>query len=109
MKARLTLDDVSQIHAAFRDHETFCRECLPILDLSGSRVPLILSPGQLKLHEAIERQGRARKPVRLIVLKARRTYFTVRSCAEMFHKVAFWRGRRGLIIADKYKPAALVS
>src|SRR5271154_6465423 len=107
MSARLTLNDISQIHAEFRDHETFCRECLPIRDLSGSKVPLILSPGQLKEHEAIERQRRAGKPVRIVILKARRTYFTVGSCAEIFHEVPFLPGRRGLIVADKYKPAAL--
>src|SRR5271168_2276753 len=84
MSARLTLNDISQIHAEFRDHETFCRECLPIRDLSGSKVPLILSPGQLKEHEAIERQRRNGKPVRIVILKARRTYFTVGSCAEIF-------------------------
>jgi len=107
MSISLTLEDVSQIHAEFRDHETFCRECLPIRDLRGSKVPLILSPGQLKEHRAIEEQRRAGKPVRLVILKPRRTYFTVGSCAEMFHQVPFYPGQRGLIIADKYKPAAL--
>src|SRR5271168_975162 len=107
MSARLTLNNISQLHAEFRDHETFCRECLPIRNLSGSKVPLILSPGQLKEHNAIEEQRRAGKPVRLVILKPRRTYFTVGSCAEMFHQVPFLSGGRGLIIADKYKPAAL--
>jgi hypothetical protein len=70
-------------------------------------VPLRLSPGQLKQHDAIERQRRIRKPVQLVILKPRRTYFTVGSCAEMFHELPFLPGGRGLIIADKYKPAAL--
>ena len=103
----LTLDTAKQINLEFSDHEIFCRECLPIRDLSGSKVPLILSPGQLKEHRAIEEQRSAGKPVRLVILKPRRTYFTVGSCAEMFHRVPFYRGQRGLIVADKYKPAAL--
>jgi hypothetical protein len=52
----LTLDTAERINLGFNDHETFCRECLPIRDLSGSKVPLILSPGQLKEHAAIEEQ-----------------------------------------------------
>jgi hypothetical protein len=107
MSNTLTLEEVSEIHAEFRDHKIFCRECLPIRDLGGSKVPLILSPGQLKEHRAIGEMRLAGKPVRLVILKPRRTYFTVGSCAEMFHEVPFYPGRRGLIIADKYKPAAL--
>jgi hypothetical protein len=42
-----------------------------------------------------------------VVLKTRRSFFTAGSCAEMFHDVAFFPGRRGLIIADSYKPAGL--
>ena len=53
MSNTLTLEEVSEIHAEFRDHKIFCRECLPIRDLGGSKVPLILSPGQLKEHRAI--------------------------------------------------------
>lgn len=102
-----TLLESSNFQKAFDDHATFCRESLTIRDLVGSRVPLELSPGQLKQAEAVERQERAGKPVRLVILKPRRTYFTVGSCALMFRKVPFYPGRRGLIIADKYKPAAL--
>jgi hypothetical protein len=103
----MTLDQAQELNRDFSDHAVFCRESLSIRDLGGSRVPLELSPGQVKLNAAIERQRRAGKPVRLAILKARRTYFTVGSCAEMFHQVPFFAGRRGLVIADKYKPAAL--
>lgn len=98
---------LAELGIDFQDHQAFCRESLSIRDLGGSVVALELSPGQLKLNEAIRRQRKRGKPVRLVVLKTRRSFFTAGSCAEMFHDVPFFPGRRGLVIADKFKPAAL--
>lgn len=98
---------LSDLANDFQDHEIFTRESLSIRDLGGSVVPLHLSPGQLKLNETIRRQRKRGKPVRIVVLKTRRSFFTAGSCAEMFHDVPFFPGRRGLVIADKFKPAAL--
>lgn len=92
---------------AFQDHPAFCRESLSIRDLGGSVVPLECSPGQLKLNLTISRQRKRGKPVRIVVLKGRRTFFTAGCCAEMFHEVPFFPGRRGLVIADKKDPAGL--
>ncbi len=64
-------------------------------------------PGQRKLNEAIGRQRHAGKPVRIVVLKTRRSMFTAGACAEMFHDVAFMPGRKGVVVANRYKPAAL--
>lgn len=89
------------------DHETFCKECLTIRNLGGSKVPFELYPGPKKLHSVIEGQRKAGKPVRVVVLKTRRSFFTAGVCAEMFHDIAFFPGRKGLIVADHYKPAAL--
>lgn len=97
----------SELIQAFQDHSRFCRESLHIRDLGGSRIPMLLSPGQLKLHAAIEKQRRQLKPIRLVVLKTRRSWFTAGVCAEMFHEVPFFPGRKGLIIADHFDPAAL--
>jgi len=96
-----------EIAREFVDHPTFCRESLSIRDLGGSIVPLELLPGQLKLSEAIRRQRKRGKPVRIVILKTRRSAFTSGACAEMFHEVPFFPGRKGLIIANSYKPAAL--
>ncbi|HLJ48982.1 MAG TPA: hypothetical protein VKU01_23360 [Bryobacteraceae bacterium] len=93
--------------AAFRDHPRFCRESLRIRDLGGSRVPLILGDGQLKLNAAIEKQRDAGLPVRGVVLKTRRSWFTTGVCAQIFHAVPFHAGKRATVIADKYNPAAL--
>ncbi len=103
----LTREQWADILVAFRDHPQFCRECLSIRDRIGDTVPLELEAGQLALHGAIEKQRKQGKPVRLVVLKTRRSYFTAGACAEIFHDVAFWPGRRATIIADHYKPAGL--
>jgi hypothetical protein len=66
-----------------------------------------LEAGQRKLSEAIERKRKQHKPVRLVVLKTRRSYFTAGACAELFHEIAFFSGRRATIIANNYKPAGI--
>lgn len=68
---------------------------------------MVLSPGQLKLNAAKRKQQQEGKPVRIIALKPRRAWFTAGVCAEMFHEVPFFPGRKGLIIADNFDPAAL--
>lgn len=103
----LTAAQRADIRDAFDDHRTFARECLSIRDRAGSVVPLELSPGQVKISNAIQRQQMAGKPVRLVVLKTRRSFFTAGVCSEIFRQVAFFPGRRATIIADRYRPAGL--
>lgn len=91
----------------FRDHATFARECLRIPDLTGSLVPLIQGAGQRKWSAAIRRQKNARRPVRLVALKTRRSWFTAGSCAEIFHAVPFFPGRKGVVISNTYDPAGI--
>jgi len=101
----LTLEQRYELGRDFDHHPTFCEESLSIRDLSGSVVPLILSPGQLKLDAAIERQRARKKPIRLAVLKTRRSFFTAGVCSEIFHAVPFYPGRKATVVADTYKPA----
>lgn len=89
----------------FSDHAQFCRECLSIRNTGGSVTPLELQAGQLLLSETIAKLRAKRQPVRLVVLKTRRSMFTAGACAEIFHNVAFFPGRRATIIANNYKPA----
>jgi hypothetical protein len=105
--ADLTEREAYELAWGFKDHATFARESLHIMNLEGSIVPLELMPGQVKLNEAIARQRRRKKPVRLVVLKTRRSMFTAGATAEMFHDVAFLPGRKGIVVADRYKPAGL--
>src|SRR5437868_4225045 len=50
-----------------------------------------------------KKQQARRQPVRLVVLKTRRSQFTAGACSEIFHEVAFFRGRcRG--VSAQYCP-----
>lgn len=101
----LTYEQREDLIRDFDDHAIFCRESLSLRDRGGSIVPLELEPSQIKLHKAIERQRAQGKPVRLVILKTRRSGFTVGGTSEMFHDVPFFGGRKGLIVADNFKPA----
>lgn len=92
---------------AFDDHTTFCRESLVVADRGGSNIPFECWPSQLKLTRAIQKQRKQGKPVRIRVLKTRRSGFTLGSCSHLFKETAFWPGRRAMIIADHYDPAAI--
>lgn len=91
----------------FNDHAAFCRECLTIRNNVGDQVAMELSAGQIALDEMIQRQRAKKRPVRIVALKTRRSQFTSGACAEIFHEVAFFPGRRAAIIADQYFPAAI--
>jgi hypothetical protein len=103
----LTPQQQAELLLGFGDHARFCRESLRLLDRGGSRIPLECWPSQLKLTKAIERQRKQGRPVRILVLKTRRSGFTVGSCSHIFHETPFFPGRKAFIIADKYRPAAL--
>ena len=93
--------------AAFQDHARFCRESLRVRERIGSVVALEQWPSQAKLTAAIEAQRRRGKPVRKVILKTRRSGFTLGACSQMYHDIPFFPGRRGLVIADHYDPAGL--
>lgn len=105
--ADLTETQQGELITAFNDHGRFCRESINIRNPVGSNVPMILSPGQDLIGRAIRRQRAKRKPVRLVVLKTRRSQFTSGVTSEIFHEVAFFPGRRATIIADHYNPAGM--
>lgn len=90
---------------AYLDHDTFCRESLRVQDLGGSLVAFEPWPSQMKLARRIDQIKRRKEPVRLVILKTRRSGFTMGSTSQMFHDCAFLPGRKGLVIADRYEPA----
>jgi hypothetical protein len=104
---QLTETQLRELMTAFSDHRQFCRESLSIRNQVGSKVGLELSPGQVKLAEAVRSQRARGKPVRLVVLKTRRSFFTAGAASVIFHEVPFFAGRRATIIANQYHPAAL--
>jgi hypothetical protein len=62
-------------------------------------VPMILSPGQIRLRDAIAKQRTAGKPVRIIYLKSRRIQATTGTAAEFYHTTAFKPGVHTVVLA----------
>jgi len=101
----LSLDQLSDPIAAFRDHPEFCRQSLTIRDKYGSTVPLVLTPAQRKLHRVIQEQEKRCQPVRIVCLKARQVHMSVGVASQMFRRLAFWPGQKGMVVGDSYKSA----
>lgn len=83
----------------FDDHATFCRESLIVQTEKRGLVPMILSPGQIRLREAIQAQRNAGKPVRILYLKSRRIQATTGAAAEFFRTTAFSAGVHTVVLA----------
>jgi hypothetical protein len=79
------------------DNAAFCRESLTINDKNGRLVKLHHTPAQAALNAKIQQQERRAKPVRGIILKARRVHISVAICAQAFHRVAFFNNMHGLL------------
>ncbi|MFH1111001.1 MAG: hypothetical protein V1790_17650 [Planctomycetota bacterium] len=86
-------------------HEVWCRENLSIRDKKGVSVPLDLWPAQKRLDEVIERQRERKRPVRVVVLKARQVSFSVGVASEFFRRVAFTPGQQCFVVSEKYDSA----
>lgn len=104
---QLTREQLTDLLRDSRDHAKYCRESLRVLDRLGSREPMELWPSQKKLNDTILAQRRLNKPVRILILKTRRSGFTLGVCGHMFKDVTSMPGRKATVIADKYKPAGL--
>jgi hypothetical protein len=99
----LTRGEQEKILQAFADHPRFCNESLQIRNKSGSIVPLELSPLQVKLDAAVEKQRAAGKPVRIVILKGRQQYASVGVCSEIWKQIAFLPGQHAMCFGDIHK------
>ena len=104
---RLAPREANKLIAAFKNHAVYCEESLVVADRMGQPQPMKQWPSQRKLDRAIKKQQQACEPVRILVLKTRRSGFTLGSCSHVYKEVAHYPGRRAIIIADRYDPAAL--
>jgi hypothetical protein len=95
----MTPEEQDLLYRSFSDHATFCRESLVVEREDKAVVPMILSPGQARLREAIKRQRDRNRPVRIIYLKARRIQATTGTAAEFFHDTAFRAGVHTVVLA----------
>jgi hypothetical protein len=83
----------------YDDHAEFCRQSLMVEGEDRAIVPMMLSPGQIRLHNAIAEQRKQGKPVRIIYLKSRRIMATTGTAAEFFHDTAFQAGIHTVVMA----------
>lgn len=83
----------------FANHATFARESLTVENEQRALVPMVLGPGQIRLDEAIERQRKIGRPVRIIYLKSRRIQATTGTAARYFHQTAFAAGVHTVVLA----------
>jgi hypothetical protein len=88
-----------EIYRNFQDHARFCKESLIVETEARELVPMILSPGQIRLRDAIAKQRTAGKPVRIIYLKSRRIQATTGTAAEFYHTTAFKPGVHTVVLA----------
>lgn len=74
---------------------------LKIIDKKGRTIPLILNEPQLRLYETIKEQWNQKKPVRIIILKARQMGFSTLTGAIIFWMAATAYYVRCMIVAHK--------
>ena len=91
------------------DFEFWAKRCARIKDKqSGRRIPFVLNRAQRKVLRALERQRKARRPIRLIVLKSRQWGCSTLVC----HYLMWLQTRRHenwhALICAHVKPAAAV-
>ncbi len=87
------------LYNEFSNHASFCRHSLMVETEGKAVVPMVLSPGQTLLREAIQRQRDRNRPVRIIYLKSRRIQATTGTAAEFFHETAFRAGVHTAVMA----------
>jgi hypothetical protein len=95
-----TLED---IHRGFRDDETFARESLTVQNKLGHLVPMEFGPAQQKLAAVIVRQRELRRPVRIIVLKARQVWISTYVASRFFRDTTARAGQHTLVLAHDEK------
>jgi hypothetical protein len=98
-----------QIFEGFADHTEFCRQCLTVETLEGRVVPLELGPAQERLNALVRQQRERSKPVRIIVLKARRVQISTAAAAQNFHGTPFRSGQHCAVIAHDWDTAENLS
>jgi hypothetical protein len=83
------------------DNDTpyWAKHCMKIVTKGATKVPLAARPAQLKLDAALEAQRKAGLPMRVIVLKSRRTGISTWVQAKMLQRITRKPNRRALVVA----------
>lgn len=79
------------------DFQFFARNCLKIRTKTGELKPLVLNRGQRFLHEKLEAQRAAHKPVRAIIVKGRQMGISTYLQARFYWRL--WGSRKGVALS----------
>jgi hypothetical protein len=80
---------------------TFAPQYLKIKNKDGEIVPFIFNKAQETVYRIVERLKKERKPIRLIVLKARQKGISTLFEGEIFHRTSFQYYRKAAIVGHK--------
>lgn len=84
-----------------RNAGEYIRRYLKIRTKAGKLVPLRLNPPQQKLYDVVAEQVRERRPIRIIILKARQMGFSTLTEAMIFHRTVTREMVQSLIVAHQ--------
>lgn len=104
----MTDQELEDLYAGFNDDERFARESLTVLGKSGELLPMELGPAQQKLAALIRKLKSQRKPVRIIVLKARQVWISTYIAARFWRDTTHRPGQHTLVLAQDEVTAANV-
>lgn len=84
------------------DSTRYFEDCLHVQDEHGQIVPFVRNPHQLRVREAMDEQKRKGLPVRIIVLKPRKTGTSTEGVGDMQHAVRF-HPADAMLVGNEFK------
>lgn len=87
------------------DTPMYAELALRIVNARQKLVPLVANPAQLRFDQALERQAAAGKPIRAIVLKARKLGFSTWVQAKMMQRATQTANHKAVVVAHDGKTA----
>ena len=81
--------------------KAYIENYIKIRDKNNNIVPLVLNEPQLKYYDVIKKMHQARKPIRIIILKARQMGFSTETEAIIFKNVVTHHNYNAGIVAHK--------
>jgi len=94
-----TQTEIKALRRVLRSFPAYARKFLHIRTKAGELVPFRLNKIQRKLHEIWEQQASLGKPVRIIVLKARREGISTYVQGRFFHFASTKKNRHAKVVA----------
>lgn len=92
--------ELDRIYEGFHDDEAFARESLTVLNKQGQLVPMVYGPAQQKLAALIAKLRVKKKPVRVIVEKARQVWLSNYIASRFWRDTVHRAGQHALVLAQ---------